>query len=358
MKQYKMEPLKERQLVAIMFTDIVGYSALMQQDEAKATKLRARHRAAFRALHALYGGEIIQYYGDGTLSVFKSAVNATLCAIEIQRRLQQGGGPVPLRIGLHMGDIVFDATEVYGDAVNVASRIESIATASSVLISAKLNDELKNHPSISTTSLGQCALKNIKDQVEVFAITNSGITVPESFQANAKEKAGKETIAVLPFVNMTEDATNEYFTDGITEEIISRLSKSERLRVKSRASSFLFKNTILPLNQIAHELNVSAILQGSVRRSDNTIRITAQLTRAEGDFLCWSESWNRKFEGELDIQEEISQRIAEKFETQASTQRRSVAKRYPSIVNLLLNHINRIAGLLSEYNQMHSWQRT
>src|SRR5687767_10828901 len=145
-----MDSKKVRQLVAIMFTDIVGYTALMEQNESKATAVRTRHREVFKKLHALHGGDIVQYYGDGTLSVFKSAVAAAQCAIDIQRMLQEGE-PVALRIGLHMGDIVFDQTEVYGDGVNFASRIESLATPSSILVSGKLNEELKNHSSISTT---------------------------------------------------------------------------------------------------------------------------------------------------------------------------------------------------------------
>ncbi|HYG01877.1 MAG TPA: adenylate/guanylate cyclase domain-containing protein [Chryseosolibacter sp.] len=351
-----MEPTKERQLVAIMFTDIVGYSALMQEDEAKATKLRARHRAAFRGLHALYGGEIIQYYGDGTLSVFKSAVNAALCAIEIQRRLQQGE-PVPLRIGLHLGDIVFDATEVYGDAVNFASRIESLGTASSILLSAKLNDELKSHASISTKSLGHYELKNIADGAEVFAICNEGIAVPQPCEMNGKQKASRQTIAVLPFVNMSGDTQNEYFADGITEEIIGTLSMIDNLQVTSRATSFVYKNEVLPLKEIAKALNVSAILQGSIRRSNDTVRITAQLINADGDFLCWSESWNRKFEDALDIQEEISLRIAEKLKTHGLTKRMSVAKSDAVLLTSVMNYVTAVLNMFSLNKVVRPWQR-
>ena len=197
-----MNQKKVRRLVAIMFTDIVGYTALMEEDEAKATVIRLRHREVFKELHTLHSGEIVQYYGDGTLSVFTSAVAAAQCAIDIQQMLQEGD-PVSLRIGLHMGDIVFDQTEVYGDGVNFASRIESLATASSILLSGKLNDELKNHSSITTTSLGHYELKNVADPVEVFAITNKGIKVPQPFELKGKQKAIHKTIAVLPFVNMS-----------------------------------------------------------------------------------------------------------------------------------------------------------
>jgi class 3 adenylate cyclase len=141
-----MKEKKVRRLAAVMFTDIVGYTALMQGDEQAASNVRARHRQVFGQQHKLHQGKIIQYYGDGSLSVFKSAIQAVQCAIQIQRLLQEGDA-VPLRIGLHMGDIVFDNTEVYGDGVNFASRIESLGVAGAILLSGKLNDELKNHPS-------------------------------------------------------------------------------------------------------------------------------------------------------------------------------------------------------------------
>ncbi|MFK7772503.1 MAG: adenylate/guanylate cyclase domain-containing protein [Saprospiraceae bacterium] len=151
-----------------MFTDIVGYIALMQQDENATANKRAHHREEFEEYHKKYNGEILQYFGDGTLSVFLSGVEAVECAIEIQRALKKGE-PVPLRIGLHMGDIVFDGTDIYGDGVNLASRIESMGVAGAILLSGKLNDELKNQQQISTQSLGRFELKNIEKPVEVIS---------------------------------------------------------------------------------------------------------------------------------------------------------------------------------------------
>lgn len=303
---------KVRQLAAIMFTDIVGYTALMQGDEEIAMKLRTKHRKIFKQQHELYKGEIIQYYGDGTLSVFKSALESAKCAIEIQRLLQKEDN-VPVRIGLHMGDIVFDKTEVYGDGVNFASRIESLGVAGAILLSGKLNDELKNHKSISTSSLGHFELKNISHVVEVFAITNEGIIVPHNLKSKEKQKKINKTIAVLPFVNMSTSTENEYFSDGITEEIINALAKIKSLKVTSRTSSFFFKDKNIHIKQIGKELNVSTILEGSVRLAGNTIRITAQLIQVEEDFHFWSESWDRKLENIFEIQDEISLLIADKL---------------------------------------------
>src|SRR5664279_3093356 len=310
-----MKEKNMRQLAAIMFTDIVGYTALMHGDEAVATSVRARHREVFRQQHELHQGKILQYYGDGTLSVFKSAIEAAKCAIAIQTLLQEEN-PVPLRIGLHMGDIVFNKTEIYGDGVNIASRIESMGVAGAILLSGKLNDELKNHNGISTVSVGQFKLKNITNPVEVFAISNPGIIVPPPFELKGKAKIINKAIAVLPFVNMSTSTENEYFSDGITEEIINALSKIKGLKVTSRTSSFFFKNKSIPIKQIGKELNVSAILEGSVRLSGDTIRITAQLIQAEEDFHFWSETWDRKLENIFELQDEISLLIARRLREQ------------------------------------------
>ncbi len=310
-----MKEKKTRRLAAVMFTDIVGYTALMQGNEEHAAIVREKHRNIFEEQHKLHHGEIIQYYGDGTLSIFTSAIEAANCAIEIQRLLKQGD-PVPVRMGLHMGDIVFDNTEVYGDGVNFASRIESMGIPGAVLLSGKLNDELNNHPGISTVSLGHFELKNIQKPVEVFAVANQGINVPKKDDLKGKQKATNKTIAVLPFVNLSSDAENEYFSDGITEEIINALAKIESLKVTSRTSSFFFKNKNIPIKEIGKELKVSIILEGSVRRAGNMVRITAQLIEAEQDFHFWSETWDRKLENIFEIQDEISLLIAEKLREQ------------------------------------------
>ncbi|MEO6169137.1 MAG: adenylate/guanylate cyclase domain-containing protein [Chitinophagales bacterium] len=307
-----MKENRMRQLAAVMFTDIVGYTALMQDDEELAMGARTRHREVFQQQHELHHGEIIQYYGDGTLSVFKSALEAAQCAIEIQTLLKEGVA-VPIRIGLHMGDIVFNKAEVYGDGVNYASRIQSLGVAGAILLSGKLNDELKNHTAISTASLGLFKLKNIDGAVEIFAITNKGITIPRAADLKGRKKNTDKTIAVLPFVNRSSSEENEYFSDGITEEIINALSKIKNLKVTSRTSSFFFKNKNVPIRQIANDLHVAAILEGSIRLAGDKIRITAQLVDAEEDFHFWSESWDRKLENIFEIQDEISLAIAHKL---------------------------------------------
>ncbi|GJM34902.1 MAG: hypothetical protein DHS20C18_39030 [Saprospiraceae bacterium] len=307
-----MKNQKTRRLAAIMFTDIVGYTALMQQDENAAAKARAHHREVFDQQHELYHGEILQYYGDGTLSVFQSVVEAVECAIAIQQQLQ-GTEPVPIRIGLHLGDIVTDGTEVYGDGVNLASRIESMGIAGGILLSKAINDELKNQKQISTQSLGHFELKNIEHPVEVFSVTNGGIKVPARSDLKGKQKKTAKSIAVLPFVNMSANEDNEYFSDGMTEEIINALAKIKKLKVTSRTSSFFFKNKNIPIPKIGRELNVSTILEGSIRLSGNRMRITAQLIDVDQDFHFWSETFDRSIEDIFAVQDEISLLIADKL---------------------------------------------
>lgn len=295
-----------------MFTDIVGYTALMQKDEKAAAEVRAHHRKEFQHHHEICNGEILQYYGDGTLSVFQSGVEAVGCAVAIQKALSKGES-VPLRIGLHMGDIVSDGTEIYGDGVNMASRIESLSVEGAILLSGKLNGELENHPQISTISLGHFELKNIAQPIEVFAVTNDGIKVPARSELRGKQKRQAKSIAVLPFVNFSSDEDNEYFSDGMTEEIINALAKIKGLKVTSRTSSFFFKGKNIPIPQIGQELNVSAILEGSIRLSGNKVRITAQLIDVNEDFHFWSETFDRSMEDIFAVQDEISLLIADKL---------------------------------------------
>ena len=308
-----MTKSEARKLVAIMFTDIVGYTAMMQSDEAQAIRVRARHREVFEQLHLAHQGKIIQYYGDGTLSIFESAVQAATCAIQIQQQLQKSNPVVPLRIGLHLGDVVFSSSEVYGDGVNVASRVESMSVPGAILLSAKLNEELRNQRHITTQSLGKFTFKNVANPLEVFAIANPGITVPAPAELKGKRQKTTKSIAVLPLVNMSASAENEYFSDGMTEEIINALTKIKELKVTSRTSSFFFKNKKLPVSEIGRELNVSTILDGSVRLAGNILRITVQLIDVTDDFHFWSETFDRPLEDVFAVQDEISLLIADRL---------------------------------------------
>lgn len=302
-----------RLLAAIMFADMVGYTRLMQEDEQKAKDLRDRQREVIDNCILKHRGQVMQYYGDGTLSMFGSALDAVSCAQEIQ--VQLGEEPkVPLRVGIHIGDVVYDDEGIYGDAVNIAARVQSLGTPGSVMISSKVFDEIKNHPGIKVKAFGEHDLKNVFNPVGIFALANKGIEVPPQSHVQGITGSNQNSVAVLPFANFSADPENEYFSDGITEEIINSLVKVKGLQVASRTSVFRFKDTQKDIREIAKELNVSTILEGSVRQAGNRVRVTAQLVKAEDGFHIWSENFNREMKDIFGVQDEIAQKIADKLE--------------------------------------------
>ncbi len=302
-----------RQLTAIMFTDMVGYTALMQQDERLAKSQRDRQRKVLKASVHTFGGRILQFYGDGTLSVFPSAVEAVRSAMEIQAHLSQEPR-VPLRIGLHTGDIVHDDDGVFGDGVNMAARIQALAAPGSILVSDKLYDDIKNHTDIRVTSLGAFALKNVARPTIVHAITNEGLTVPDPADLQASRSRDLRTVAVLPFVNMSADPENEFFADGMTEEIINALTRVSGVQVTARTSSFAFKGRNEDVREIAAQLGVTTVLEGSVRRAGNRVRIAAQLINAEDGYHMFSEVYDRPIDDIFATQDELSGTIVARLE--------------------------------------------
>jgi len=300
---------KIRMLAAIMFTDMVGYTLLMQENEKRAMLLRDKHRKVLDDYVLAHKGRTIQYYGDGTLTIFGSAIEAVYCAVDVQNKLSQEP-KVPLRIGIHLGDIIHDNEGIYGDGVNIASRIENLSAPGSVLISGKVYDEIKNHENLPAVSLGEFELKNVKRPVEVFAVASEGLVVPAKSELNIKTSSSKSSIAVLPFINISPDPENEYFADGITEEILNALTKVNGLFVTSRTSSFAFKNKNEDVRIIGNQLGVSTVLEGSVRKFGDKIRITAQLINTSDGYHQWSETYDRKLEDIFKIQDEISKSIA------------------------------------------------
>src|SRR5213078_3722615 len=304
-----------RQLAAIMFTDMEGYTALMQKNERAAIERRTRHREVFEKAMADHGGKIIQYYGDGTLSIFTSAIHAVNSGVAMQLLFRKAP-QVPLRIGIHIGDISIDDSGVYGDGVNIASRIESLAVAGSVFISDKVFDEIKNQPVINTISMGLFNLKNVSRPVEVFAIANEGLAVPQPIDLKGKTSEPKNKLAVLPFVNMSNDADNEYFSDGIAEELINTLSKIDGLQLTCRTSAFSFKGKSQDVREIGKALNVNKVLEGSVRKAGNRVRINAELVNTADGYQLWSETFDRNLNDIFELQDEIAGIIANRMRTQ------------------------------------------
>ena len=218
-----------------------------------------------------------------------------------------------MRIGIHTGDVIIEDDAIYGDGVNLASRIESLAVAGGIFISEKVYDEIKNQPGISTREMGYFELKNVKQPVRIFAIANQGIAVPRRDELKGKTKQTNNRLAVLPFVNMSADPDNEYFSDGITEELLNALTRVDGLQVTSRTSAFAFKGKNHDIRDIAIQLNVDKVLEGSVRKAGNRVRITAQLINAADGYHIWSENYDRDLTDIFEVQDEISGIIANKL---------------------------------------------
>jgi adenylate cyclase len=301
-----------RQLAAILFADMTGYTALMHENEYLARQKRQRLKEVLENTVHQFNGKILQYYGDGSLSIFSSALDSVHCAVNIQRQLQQPP-KVELRMGIHTGDVTVEEESIYGDGVNLASRIESLAVPGGIFISEKVYDEIRNQENIITREMGYFELKNVKQPIRVFAIANSGIVVPGREELRGKTAQPVNRLAVLPFVNMSADPENEYFSDGITEELLNALTRVDGLQVTSRTSSFAFKGKNDDIRDIAIQLNVDKVLEGSVRKAGSRVRITAQLINAADGFHIWSETYDRNLTDIFEVQDEISGIIANKL---------------------------------------------
>lgn len=301
-----------RQLAAIMFSDMFGYTALMQQNEQLAKDKLRRLKQVLETSVAACNGKILQNYGDGALSIFTSAIDGVNCAVAIQQKLQQEP-KIDLRIGIHIGDISIEDDVIYGDGVNLASRVESLAVPGSIFISEKVFDEIRNQENLRAIELGYFEFKNVIKPVRIFAINNQGLIVPTRKELKGKTKEPSNRLAVLPFLNMSADPENEYFGDGITEELLNALTKVDGLQVTSRTSAFAFKGKNTDIREIGIQLNVDKILEGSVRKAGNRVRIAVQLINAADGYHVWSEIYERDLTDIFAVQDEISSIIANKL---------------------------------------------
>jgi adenylate cyclase len=322
---------EQRKLAAIMFTDIVGYTAMMSKDEKKARQGLEKHRRILKSLVEQFNGEWLQAVGDSTLSSFASAVNAVACALEIQHLLIREL-ELKLRIGIHLGDVVFEKSEVYGDGVNVASRLEPLAAPGGICISERVYNEIQNKPEMKAVFLGEKILKNVDLPMRIYALTGKGLPVISAKEILAEKTSGLKplpSIAVMPFTDMSPGKEEEYFCDGMAEEIINSLTQVESLHVVARTSSFAFKDRREDIREIGRKLNVGKLLEGSVRKSGNRLRITVQLINVEDGYHLWSERYDREMEDVFAIQDEISLAIVEKLKVNLLNKEKvSVAKRH------------------------------
>ncbi len=340
-----------RQLSAIMFTDMVGYTALMQTDEREARRQRDRQRAVLEDEVERHGGRILQFYGDGTLSVFQSAIEAVRCAMHVQQALVEEPR-VPLRVGIHTGDIVHDRNGVFGDGVNVAARIQGLATPASILVSGKVHDELKNQVDLETRSLGRFEFKNVRRPLEVHAVVAPFLELPAESHLMTRRVRDTRSVAVLPFANMSADPENEFFSDGITEEIINALTRVPGLQVTARTSSFAFKNHHEDVRSIAARLGVGTVLEGSVRRAGNRVRIAAQLIDAKDGYHLFSEVYDRSLDDIFQTQDEISRTIVSRLESHFAP-----GGQAPAPASLLASHTHDTEAYTEYLKGRYHWNR-
>ena len=310
----------ERRLSAIMFTDIVGYSALTQQNEALAIELLDEHHRLVRSHFPSYGGREVDVAGDGFLIEFSSAVEAANCAVGIQQAFHERNSQYPekviqIRIGIHVGDVVSSEGRVLGDGVNIAARVEPLAEAGGICLTQQVYDQIHKKFEHKLESWGEQYLKNIEDPVEIYRVSLPWEKLEGHNQDfSTDHKSAKPSLVVLPFVNMSGDAENEFFSDGITEEIITALSRVPGVSVISRTSAFAFKGEQITLREIGEKLSVHHVLEGSVRKAGKQVRVTAQLVKVPEDKYVWSERYDRELEDIFAIQDEIAHSIVSLFQ--------------------------------------------
>ena len=321
----------QRKLAAILAADLVGFSRAMGEDENRALRnLKACRSLTDKSIEA-YHGRIFGAAGDSLIAEFASPVYTIVAAIEFQKNLLDRNNEVSpedrmqFRVGLNLGDVIVEGDNLYGDGVNIAARLEATAEPGGICVSGKFYDEVRRKLDLSFVSMGAQEMKNIEEPVPTFMVEmGNAFNILEAFappspaESSPKQEPDptplEETkvpaIAVLPFTNMGGDPEQEYFADGITEDIITNLSLWRTFPVISRNSSFTFRGQSQNLKQVATELGARYIVEGSVRKGGNRVRITAQLIDTDEDHHLWSERWDRTLEDIFDVQDEVSEAIA------------------------------------------------
>jgi adenylate cyclase len=312
----------QRRLAAILSADVVGYSRLMGMDEAGTlARLKALRRDLIDPAIASHSGRIVKLMGDGSLVEFASAVDAVTCAIEVQKRVRERNAGVPegdrieFRIGINVGDIIVDGDDIYGDGVNLAARIQALAEPGGIYISRGAAEQVRGKVPIGIETRGEHTVKNIERPIEVFCIDSRGrdaaaVAAPEAgTRVQGPAAADKPSVAVLPLVNMSGEPEQEFFADGITEDILTELSRFRELFVISRNSAFVYKGKPINVQSVAKELGVQYLVEGSVRKAGSRVRITVQLIDAESDRHVWAERYDRDLADIFVIQDEVTSSI-------------------------------------------------
>ena len=325
----------KRKLTAILYADVAGYSRLTGEDEV------GTHQQLSAGLDLISdeiegkGGKVVHYAGDAVLADFSSVVAAVDCAVGIQRQLSDGDVGVSddkrlqFRIGVNLGEVIVDRDDIYGDGVNVAARLESLAEPGGVCVSATVFDQVKGKLDFSFQDMGEQEVKNIAEPVRAYRIELERRGQQSASATPAETVLARPALAVLPFTNIGGDPENEYFADGLTEDLITALSHSRCFPVIASNSSFAYKGQSSDIRQVADELGARYVLEGSVRRGGERVRITAQLIDAKSGHHVWAEKFDRKLEDIFDLQDEITLRVAAALEPQLelAEQKRSFSKK-------------------------------
>lgn len=350
----------KRRLAAIAVADVVGYSRLIEADETGTlAALKERRKTILEPVVRSHEGRIVKLMGDGALMEFASAVNAVEAALALQdemnkanTHLSEDNKRILLRIGINLGDIVGEGSDVYGDGVNLAARLEALAEPGGICVSAKVRDELRGKSSQVLEDMGEVELKNIANPVRVFRIVHG---LGPASVGPSPSLPDKPSIAVLPFTNMSGDPEQQYFSDGITEDIITDLSRVRALSVTARNSSFQFRDKNFDVRRIARELGVRYVVEGSVRKLGSRIRITAQLIDGGAGNHVWSERFDRNIEELFEVQDEVTRTIVgtvagrvEDAEIQMASSRRTDSLQ---AYDCLLRGIQHLRGIGPENNR-------
>lgn len=306
----------QRRLAAILAADVVGYSRMMERDEAGTlAALKSRRQNVLAPLVAQHHGRVVKIMGDGVLVEFASVVDAVQCAVELQEGFARANDGlaeahrVVLRIGINLGDVIVDGSDLYGDGVNVAARLEGLAEPGGIIVSATVHDHVNGKLQLEFDDLGEHTLKNIAKRVRVYRTGKAGTGKDAEQPAPAFPE--KPSIAVLPFLNMSGDPEQEFFSDGITEDIITDLSKVSGLSVVARNTVFTFKGKAVIIEEVAKKLNVAFVLEGSVRKAGGRVRITAQLINGRGGDHIWADRYDRTLDDIFALQDEISKTVVD-----------------------------------------------
>jgi adenylate cyclase len=326
-----------RRLAAILSADVAGYSRLMGDNEVATIRTLSEYRAAISEIVAAHNGRIVDMPGDNLLAEFGSAIDAVEAALAMQRELAARNAQLSearrmaFRVGVNLGDIITEDNRIYGDGVNIAARVESLAPAGGVCVSGKVHEEVYRKLELAFEDLGEHELKNIAARVRVYRVRTDGAGTaagPAPALAPAPGSA-KPSILVLPFANLSGAPEQEYFADGLTEDILTDLSRFRELVVISRNTSFKFKGQAVDVKKVARELGVQYVVEGSVRKAGNRVRVTVQLIDAESDHHVWAERYDRDLEDIFAIQDEVTAAIVATLPGRMEAAARSRTERKP-----------------------------